>query len=742
MTKRRITCLCLAVLLLMPMLFTGCGKEEGKPFAPYTENSKARVNTASVENDNYILMWSDSAQRFAMQIKSTGEWFYSAPMGYGSDDDVSAPVMLEYVAQDAVSTSQVSGADGCLAQDTYSSEQIENGFRAVYSFAEEKVAVTVEYLLRDDGLEIRIPMNGIQEDENRIYEIKVAPFMAAAKNDTGSYMMVPSGSGALIHAETTSGSRMEYAEAVYGEDMSEPATSQFRMQSQIYLPVFGAMNCDGDDTTPDTGMLGIIESGADCAMIYANTGSMFAEYSNTYAAFRLRAKEKVVYNDSGQTKKTGTRYSDQVVDYEYLSVRYIPLSEKNNEDITYNGMAARYRQYLQARGYLQNRVENAPALSVNMMGATQITESFFGIPYQTDVSVTTLAQTQKIAAELKKLIGDKGMLLSLVGYGQGGMAHATVGGGFKLSSEVGKQKDLDALLKYAKDNGIILSMDYELARFQGNGSGISVGSGSAMCVSSLKAQLATYSMSTGLQNDKGLSWYLVARDKLATVMDKAVAAVNKNGVGAVSFGSLNNMVYSDFRGEGYVAASHFSDDMVELLKKVSDKGLSLVANNANAYMAMNADYITETPAHSTRLSILDEDIPFYSLVFQGYVPMSSSSINLAVNTRDAFLQAVATGTALQFTLCDDLHEAIQFDEDSAFVSSRYADWKDQIAAMVNESADLYSKVGNQSIVIYEKAGDISSTVFENGTTVIVNYADEAATLTDGTEIAANSFICR
>ena len=164
MTIKRITCLCLAVLFLMPMLFTGCGEETTSSIAAYAQNSKARVNDASVENENYALMWSDSAQRFGLLDKATGERYFSAPLGYGADEEISAPVTIDYYADDGVVTVEASGATACLAEDNYSSEQIENGFRAVYSFEDERIAVTVEYLLREDGLEIRIPMDGIQED--------------------------------------------------------------------------------------------------------------------------------------------------------------------------------------------------------------------------------------------------------------------------------------------------------------------------------------------------------------------------------------------------------------------------------------------------------------------------------------------------------------------------------------------------------------------------------------------------
>ena len=211
MTKRRITCLCLAVLLLLPMLFTGCGKETNQVLASYTENSGSRVEAADsrVENDKYALVWSDASNRFALQLKATGEWFYSAPMDIDLEDEGSAPVIVSYIQPEAQSTTTVSGSKDCLALDseevkTYSSERIENGFRAVYSFPNAQIAVTVEYLLGDNGLEIRVPIDGLQENDNQIVEIKVAPFMASVGNDNGSYMMLPSGSGALMYAERSS----------------------------------------------------------------------------------------------------------------------------------------------------------------------------------------------------------------------------------------------------------------------------------------------------------------------------------------------------------------------------------------------------------------------------------------------------------------------------------------------------------------------------------------------------------
>lgn len=762
MTKRRITCLCLAVLLLLPMVLTGCGKKTEKALGSYTElnGTLCETQTVKMAGSNYELTWVKDRARFVLKDTVSGNEFYSTPE-WGESRETCSPLVVHYY-DEKDNLSSVDGLTDCVdyyysknSDDTrsaYSVEPIENGFRATYSFPEAKIAVAVEYLLTTDGMVVSIPVERLQESTNKIYEIQLAPYLVSATNDvedSDSYLVVPSGGGAVIEAKR-SGKVKEYYEAVYGEDQSEPVTLQSRIQSQIYLPVFGATtvttrdNDLGDDSWTDQkiGMLGVIEEGADCAMVYAKTGGedeVFNQFSCVYASFCIRSKEKVVYNAHGHTKSTATRFSEAVTSAKNLSVRYIPLNEANGDDTSYVGMAQRYRKYLQERGYLQNAVQSTPALSVNLLGGTQITESLFGVPYQTDVATTTLAQAQDIVSELKELVGDKGMLVSLEGFGQGGLANTAVGGGFKLSGEVGKQSDLDALIAYAEKNNIVLSMNYELAQFQGNGGGIKVNKDSAMCLSTLKAQIRTYNMNTGLEDESGLHWYLLTRTQLTPMMDKAIASVKKQNVTAISIGSLAHIQYSDFREEGYAAMAGFSDAVAGMLKQGSESGLTVVVSDANAYAALNADYVTEAPMSSSRFNILSYEIPFYTLVFQGYKALTSSSINLAVDPQKTYLQAVSTGMALQFTLCNSLHESIKFDEDTAYVSSRYEDWKDRIAAMNKESAALLAKIGNQPIKNYTQDGDLTITEFANGVKVYVNYS-EAAMNVDGIEIPAMSFV--
>lgn len=748
MFKRRTVSLCLALLLLLPMVLTGCSSAVAKVTLDYTGEFDPAVRYYGpngdgiiAENNNFQLFWDDGAQCALLFDKVSNKWYgttpydyYAAvPDNYYADSQMYAPISVSYIKTDedtnVKNVAYVSGYEDCYTDGTIVSEPIENGVRVTYYFTDVEIAVALELTLTESGIRANIPVDRIQENKNKVFEITVLPYAAAATLDTDSYLMVPSGGGALIDAKTFADVK-NYKEAVYGRDLSEPVTMLKEDYDQAYLPVFGAKD-------RDNGMLGIITQGASCAYVNATTGDYEIGYAAAYASFRIRGEEEILYdNAQSQQENVSTTYSDQIVNYKNLSVEYMPLTG----DVTYVGMANRYRQYLQANGYLQNRVESVPALSVNFLGATQTKKSFFGIPYENDTATTTLKQTKAITEELKALVGEDALLINLLGYGQGGLANTTVGGGFKLSGKVGSKKDWNALREYTAANNIVMALDFELAKFQKGGNGFTVNNAASLSLSKLDAKLKNYVLNTAVEEEDGNVWYLLARGRIAEAVEKAIASAKKQNATAISLGSLSNISYSDYRKNAtYASMSDMDASVAEALIQCDQNDLTVVANKANAYAALNADYITEIPMSSSKQSVLSKEIPFYALVFQGYKSMTSISINTAANTRNAYLQAVATGLTLQFTLCDTTHDSVQFEQDTAYITSRYSAWKEDIATMVNESADLHKKVGNQAIVQYTEANGMSTTVFENGVTVYVNYTNKAVRCPLG-EIPAQSFV--
>ena len=732
MIKRRTFCLCLALLLLLPMVLTGCSNTVKRYTAPYKKNfSTERVADGIVaENDSFALKWEDTTQCALLYDKVNDKWYGTTPYDYHTDEaekenyigqyEMYNPLRIKYIETDTIkNVSSVDDADsleGSVERDGFGSELIDNGVRLTYNFPKLEISVSVELLLNETGLEVRVPMNLIKEKSRPVYEIAVVPYFVSAANDAGGYVMVPSGSGALVEAKSLPDGETKYSEPVYGGDASQRTTMLKSSQNQVHLPVFGSSD-------NGKGMLGIIGNGAACARINVITGDSDVGYTAAYASFRIRGEENIVLTSTDSHDSSTTIYSQPVAGYKYLSVQYQPLQG----DASYVDMANTYRNYLLADGYLKNRPDSVPALSVDFLGSTQVTESFFGIPYQSDVATTTLERTEAIAAELKELIGNEQLLVTLSGYGKGGLADTVVGGGFTLSNKVGNKKDWNSLLDFAKQNNTVLALDYNLTRFQKGSAGFGMKSSTAYTTSHLDAVRYTYGLQTGLDTETaskdGLVWYLLARGKVTEAVDKAIAAAQGLGLDAISFNSLSNTAYADYRAVRNTAKAQMDKDVAAELKKSAKAGLKVVSTKANAYAALQSDYITQTPSRSSQYNLFSEEIPFYALVFQGYKPLTSASINTAMNVRNAYLSAVATGATLQFTLCDTHHDALQFEQDTAYVSCRYSDWKADIAAMVAESADLHSKVGGQSIQAYEMENGLSKTVFENGITVYVNYTD-------------------
>lgn len=720
MTKRNICCLCLVMGLLVSWL-TGCTGNVEKTTAGFSEEyGTANCPTGVVaENDRYQLLWDDGAKCAILYNKVTGQIYSTTPYDFymtGVYDGVAAmqmysPLSVTYVDSKTQNLRKVDAFADSIEKSGVSSEAIADGVKVTYAFPKVHITVAMEIRLCENSLDVRIPLDSIQEDDNLVFEVSVLPFLAAAKNDTDSYLMVPSGGGALIHVDQLSQAKT-YSEAVYGEDLAEPVTMKKHMNRQIYLPVFGVKS-------QDSGLLAVIENGADCAYVNASAGDPDVGFSNVYTSFRLRGQEEIVYSSMNNTDAVAPRYSQTIVDYDNVSVKYIPL----NEDVTYMGMAAQYRDYLRSAGILSQERPSPAALSVSFLGSTQIQQSFFGIPYMANAVTTSLEQTGSILEELRQMTGGEQLLVNLLGYGNGGLANTVIGGEYTISKAVGGEKAFSNLQRSVEENDDVMALDYELLRFQNSGSGFRVLRDASYGVSRLKTKLLPYVLNTLVQKENGVGWYVLSRGRLKEAMDKAIIAAKANKAMAISATSLCSNAYSDYRDSRYTAKSHMAEDVSYMLLKCQKNGLTVIAPAANAYAAFQADYITETPLYSSRFHSLDEEIPFYTLVFQGSKPLSSPSINTSVNVTETYLQAVATGMTLQFTLCNNLHDALQYEYDTAYISCRYADWKDSIAAMVQASSTLHALVGDQIIAHYEKANGLSCTRFENGVQVYVNYTD-------------------
>ena len=117
-------------------------------------------------------------------------------------------------------------------------------------------------------------------------------------------------------------------------------------------------------------------------------------------------------------------------------------------------------------------------------------------------------------------------------------------------------------------------------------------------------------------------------------------------------------------------------------------------------------------------------MPFLQLVLSGYRFYASRPANLSGDAGAMLLQALETGSGLQYYLADTDPGELMTTEHSQLYGIGYANHKDEVVRYYNILLQAADMTEGGSIIDHEilQAGLICST-FENGAQVVVNYAD-------------------
>lgn len=86
--------------------------------------------------------------------------------------------------------------------------------------APPRFRMSLEYTLNENGLEVRLPANGIEFDEStyQFKTVNILPYFGAGSNENNGYTVIPDGSGAIIRYEDFKGKSVNIAGTMYGSD--------------------------------------------------------------------------------------------------------------------------------------------------------------------------------------------------------------------------------------------------------------------------------------------------------------------------------------------------------------------------------------------------------------------------------------------------------------------------------------------------------------------------------------------
>lgn len=716
MKLKRFLCF-VSVLFILISSCSGCNKSEKISVA---KKFKADVPAESISaqtvasNDLYKLDWDDEKKCIVLTELSTGKIWSNIPYEYsGASANVNSTLNITVADVVSLQLTTLRGYSEAVQNGRVFCEKIENGVRITYCFDKYEISVPVEYVLRENSLLATIDTPEICEGSSHmLVSVSLAPYLCAASNSNeNSYLFVPTGSGALMYAKETTELERTYSGEVYGADATRPITEKLANDQDIRLPVFGAKN-------GDSAILGIIEKNSGSAFIEAMAGNSRTGYSNIYPTFYVRGYD--IFDKGAYKRMTDDLIRvSQAISKEVISVGYYILS---GNDADYNGMAKCYRKYLKDSGLLEAKETNPSPYSVTISGGVLTTSLILGMPTKTMKPMTTFSDAEKIVSDLVKETNISPMV-RLQGFGESGINHGKIAGGYKFSSKLGSDKLRKTLENTCKNNNVSLFYDFDIVNYSKSGKGFSYINDSAK-TAVLKAA-EQFLINTPLREfETTMPYRILGRKQLGEAVEKLAGLADKKELSNISVTTLGSVAYSDYSDISYITKGKIENDVKGFLKKLGGKS-KVVATGPNAYAAAAAGLVFDAPTNNGAYNAFDEEIPFYAMVFRGSRPLYTTPVNLEGNKEDAIIRAAIGGMGLGFSVINDFDISYMETGMAKLYGMVYEDNKEFINKTVADYKDFYKSVENEDIDRYEMvAENLSKTIFGNGVVLYANHSDE------------------
>lgn len=693
--------------------------------------SNVTANKEVLENAQFKLFIDESTGNVRVVSKTTGTEWLGAPqvpstLPPNNKKFVDSPLHLRYTeGSDITTTYSLKDATTTMSY-TVESDQVVLDLE----FGAEGIALKMIYTLTERGLQVDIPFETIVESGTaRLTSLEPLPFFnGALETDTGA-MLIPDGSGALLHFRTNHEQYLKgYSEYIYGNDttfvshthdmMSAGVKRSNTVRESIALPVFG-MYRNG------VGSLAIVKDGQYEAKINATPAGIRAiPVYRSAAEFMYRKNDIIFIGNSGQIPY----FQGQMIAGN-RSVEYVLLE---GDAANYVGMAKAYRSYLMDVQGVEPVVQQAPSLSLKLFGGI-LREEIIG---DTFIKMTTFKQAEEIIASLKAE-GVTNIVATYDGWTKDGVYGAQPQ--HKTARQLGGKNGLQSLVDYTNQQGVDLYLKANYVKpFEQTGKY----SARKDAVRGMDRELlvATLYWPSDRWSRNSFSFhYLKPEQALNKYVKKQADDLAGYGVGGVQLQYMGELIYSDEDKSSTTDRSVTANAWVESMKLMKQEVGSVAIEYGNAYALGLVDRIEDAPMAHSGYIYTDESVPFYQLVLHGLVPYYAGSINLREDAQVERLKSIEYGALPSAELTGELSSNLHRTAETRLFSSYAGDWVSHIAAEYKELLPLYEAINGQEMSNHEQlAPNVFRTSYSNGTTVIVNYNSEAVTV-DGVTVSGLNY---
>ena len=577
--------------------------------------------------------------------------------------------------------------------------------------------VVVDVTLDDEDLVVNVPSYECTSG-NDYYTLQgidvYSGFGHASSEDVeDGYILVPDGSGALLELNSYNSAYPVYERPVYNNKIYSDMYEMSDYSENLHMPVFGMAYGNKDEMTH--GFMGIIESGAELASIYAEVGtkdmtSGGSLNNRVYPSVDLMQYSRVKL--MGPYSDDETRYlaSTGPIDFDY-TVRY----KFFNEEASYYEMAATYQDYLMEKHQLEKSFANTPKLHLDILGALTVEERFVGVPYNKTISMTTYTQAKEMLEELDSM----NIVANYNGAFFGG-DETKVPSNTNLVKENGSEKELNDLLAYGNTETDQLFLGTDLMTIKNTQYPFSSKVHGAYNFDSKPIEMYGYNYSTGEFSPQTSPEYIMHPKYFNDVVKTFIEGTNEYS--NVYLNDVPNTYFASYNAQEIltpVDANH----MIEQELAVLDEAKTVACNNPNMNTVPYCNYASNVSRESSEYGAFSESVPFRQLVLNGLMEYTTLNANMSAQSLDYYvLQALEVGSYPKFTVSATNQDILKNSEHRHYSSIDYTVLKPKIEEVYQKYTDAYDQIGTQEIVNHQVlAENVFETEYANGVNVITNY---------------------
>jgi len=632
------------------------------------------------------------------------------------------------------------------------------GIRFSYYFPKNLIEVPIEFHLRDDRLQMVLPVGDITGSHATkvLTEVRPNPYFGVGSMDQDGYVFLPDGSGAIMNYNNGKTNYNEYTSTIYGFD------SIFTMQriqhglQTTRMPVFGQQQIDRD-TGAGNAYLAIITKGAGQGTIIATpAGKVTAgnSYNCAGVSFKVRMQDKYDLTGNDQRVVSMVTALPGYLSQDTVSIDYFFLKKEGTEPPTWIDMALCYRQYLideQGMKPLSQDVDTR-SMIVETLGAVGKNVPVVGIQMRRNLPLTTFDQMGQISEELKA-DGVTSQILRPLSWTSNAQRYK-ITNKIDPASSLGGKRDYRALRDKMASLDFGFYPDFELVNVAKNGNGFKSGRDAARAISGRPAVQTIFSLATLMKpTAKGSpTWYLASPLVVEKNLQTLTKSLKKNDTTSASLGSLTNTLYSDARtkdkisqnrqGQGFISRDEADPRIAAALQQMANEGINIMASAGNGYSFASATVMVDTPMDSSNFYIFDYSVPFYQVVLNGYALTSATSLNLASSPYKALLKAIEYNTALKYTFIWASGSVLKETELQAYASVEFAKWRGDATQAYQQWLSVRTRLEGAEMAAFDYLDtDVRKVTYTNGVCVYINYANSEYTTADsGVVIPARGFV--